>query len=124
MRAMNDRPPMTVRANTLRLTREALAQRLTREEQLAGAPTAYAPEGLILEHGGAPAGWPAFAEGTFAVQDEASMLIARLLDVQPGYVVVDAVRGAGHEDDAPRAADGEPRPHRGLRSAAGAAGAL
>jgi len=95
MRAMNDRPPMTVRANTLRLTREALAQRLTREEQLAGAPTAYAPEGLILEHGGAPAGWPAFAEGTFAVQDEASMLIGRLLDVQPGHVVVDACAAPG-----------------------------
>ena len=95
MRAMNERPPMTVRANTLRLTRETLAQRLASEERLSGTPTAYAPEGLVVEHGGAPAAWRAFADGACAVQDEASMLVARMLGVEPGEVVVDACAAPG-----------------------------
>ena len=95
MRAMNERPPMTVRTNTLRLERGALAQRLRDEELLAATPTPYAPEGLIVEHGGAPAAWRAFADGAFAVQDEASMLVARLLDPRPGDVVADACAAPG-----------------------------
>lgn len=95
MRAMNERPPITVRANTLRLTREALAERLTREDQLSVTPTRYAPEGLRVEHGGAPSAWRAFADGAFAVQDEASMLVARLLDARPGDIVADACAAPG-----------------------------
>jgi 16S rRNA (cytosine967-C5)-methyltransferase len=95
MRAMNERPPMTVRANTLRLTRDALAQRLGIEEKLGATPTPYAPEGLVVEHGGAPAGWRAFADGAFAVQDEASMLVARLLAPRPGDVIADVCAAPG-----------------------------
>jgi 16S rRNA (cytosine967-C5)-methyltransferase len=95
MRAMNERPPMTVRTNTLRLERRALAQRLRDEESLAATPTPYAPEGLVVEHGGAPAAWRAFGDGAFAVQDEASMLVARLLDPRPGDVVADACAAPG-----------------------------
>jgi 16S rRNA (cytosine967-C5)-methyltransferase len=95
MRAMNERPPMTVRANTLRVTRETLAERLTREDALTVTPTRYAPEGLVVEHGGAPAAWRAFADGAFAVQDEASMLVARLLEPRPGDVVADACAAPG-----------------------------
>jgi 16S rRNA (cytosine967-C5)-methyltransferase len=95
MRAMNERPPMTVRANTLRLTREELARRLRDEDALTTVPTRYAGEGLIVEHGGAPATWGAFAQGAFAVQDEASMLVARLLDPRPGDVVADACAAPG-----------------------------
>jgi 16S rRNA (cytosine967-C5)-methyltransferase len=95
MRAMNERPPLTVRANTLRLTPEALAERLRREEGLGSRPTRWAPEGLELEHGGAPASWRAFAEGALAVQDEASMLVSRLLAPEPGEVVADACAAPG-----------------------------
>jgi 16S rRNA (cytosine967-C5)-methyltransferase len=95
MQAMNERPPMTVRANTLRLTRESLGERLRREEQLNAVPTAYAPEGLVVEHGGTPAAWRAFGDGALTVQDEASMLVARLLDARPGEVVADACAAPG-----------------------------
>ncbi len=95
MRAMNERPPLTVRANTLRITREALAARLRAEDHLESTPTPYATEGLIVEHGGAPSAWHAFADGAFAVQDEASMLIARLLEPRPGEVVADACAAPG-----------------------------
>src|SRR2546426_8572055 len=45
MGAMNERPPLTLRANTLRTSRDALATRLTAEEGLAWRPTEWAPEG-------------------------------------------------------------------------------
>ena len=95
MRAMNERPPLTVRANTLRVTREALAARLRAEDHLDSTPTPYAAEGLIVEHGGAPSAWHAFADGAFAVQDEASMLVAQLLEPRPGEVVADACAAPG-----------------------------
>ncbi|MBI1847246.1 MAG: 16S rRNA (cytosine(967)-C(5))-methyltransferase RsmB, partial [Candidatus Rokubacteria bacterium] len=71
MRAMNERPPVTLRANTLKRDRDALADRLRIEEQIGSRPTSYAPEGLVAEHGGRPDAWRAFIEGHFAVQDEA-----------------------------------------------------
>jgi len=95
MRAMNERPPMTVRANTLRTTGEALAERLARDEGLGVTPARHAPEGLIVTHGGAPAAWSAFLDGAFAVQDEASMLVARLLEAGPGEVVADVCAAPG-----------------------------
>jgi 16S rRNA (cytosine967-C5)-methyltransferase len=94
MRALNERPPLTLRTNTLRQTREALAQRL-REEGLTVRPTSWAPEGLVVEPGGSPGNWPAFLEGDFAVQDEASMLVARLLEPRPGEVVADVCAAPG-----------------------------
>lgn len=96
MLAMNERPPVTLRTNTLRLSREALAQRLLAEEHRVAAVTRYAPEGLVVEHGGRPpASWPAFADGAFAIQDEASMLVTRLLDARPGETVADVCAAPG-----------------------------
>lgn len=95
MRAMNERPPLTLRVNTLKTTRAALAERLRADTGLAVRETAYAPEGLIVDRGGAPAAWAAFAEGAFLVQDEASMLVARLLAPQPGQTVADVCAAPG-----------------------------
>ena len=96
MRAMNERPPLTVRANTLRVSREALAARLAAEDRVMTRPTAWAPEGLVAERAaGAPGHWRAFAEGVCAVQDEASMLVARLLEPRPGETVIDACAAPG-----------------------------
>ena len=95
MRAMNERPPLTLRANTLKTTREALAERLAREDTIAARSTGWAPEGLVADHGGRPASWGAFADGSFAVQDEASMLVARLLEPRPGETVADVCAAPG-----------------------------
>ena len=95
MRAMNERPPLTIRANTLRTTREALAARLRADEGLDVRPTAYADEGLDVAHGGMPAGWRVFDAGLFAVQDEASMLVSHLLGPRPGDTVADVCAAPG-----------------------------
>ncbi len=95
MRAMNERPPLTLRANTLRLDRERLAERLRHEEGLDPRLTAYAPDGVIVDHAGAPAAWRAFAEGAFAVQDEGSMLVTHLLEPAAGETVADVCAAPG-----------------------------
>ena len=94
MAAMNERPPVTIRANTLRISREALAARLRDEELAETRPTALAPEGLLVERGQV-ARWAAFTQGWCTIQDEASMLIARLLAPQPGELVADTCAAPG-----------------------------
>src|SRR5262249_11227371 len=84
MRAMNARPPLAVRANTLRLSREALAARLAAVDDVATCPTTWAP-----------GGWRAFAEGACVVQDEASMLVSRMLEPRAGETVIDACAAPG-----------------------------
>ena len=95
MRALDERPPLTLRANTRRLTREALAERLRTEEHVETHATPLAPEGLVAESGGAPGRWRAFTEGACVVQDEASMLVARLLEPVPRETVADVCAAPG-----------------------------
>ena len=95
MRALNERPPLTLRANRLRITRDELGRRLADEDGLDSRPTRLAPEGLVVGPGGAPGEWRAFVDGGFAVQDEASMLIARLLAPEPGATVADVCAAPG-----------------------------
>jgi 16S rRNA (cytosine967-C5)-methyltransferase len=81
--------------NRLRSTRDTVGQRLAEEDGLEWRPTRLAPEGLVVGPGGAPGEWRAFADGLFAVQDEASMLIARLLAPEPGSTVADVCAAPG-----------------------------
>jgi 16S rRNA (cytosine967-C5)-methyltransferase len=94
MTALNERPPTTLRANRLRISRAALASRIRDEELVGVRPTALAPEGLVVDRG-AVGRWPLFAEGWCTVQDEASMLIARLLEPRPGERVADVCAAPG-----------------------------
>ncbi len=94
MAAMNERPPVTIRANVLRISREDLAARLRDEELAETRPTSLAPEGLLVERG-VVARWAAFAEGWCTIQDQASMLIPRLLDPRPGELVADTCAAPG-----------------------------
>jgi 16S rRNA (cytosine967-C5)-methyltransferase len=85
--------PFTLRVNILRMDREAYMERL----RAAGhevVPTRYSPEGVtVTARGEAPL--PGSAEGWYQVQDEASMLIARLLAPQGGERVLDACAAPG-----------------------------
>src|SRR5262249_54869663 len=94
MTAMNERPPVTIRANLLRVSRDDLARRARDEELAETRPTALAPEGLVVLRS-TVARWSAFAEGLCTIRDEASMLIARLLDPKPGELVADACPAPG-----------------------------
>jgi 16S rRNA (cytosine967-C5)-methyltransferase len=95
MRALNERPPLTVRANTLRTSRDTLAARLRDDEGVQTQATPLAPEGLVVEGGGDPGRWRAFAEGACVVQDEGSMLVARLLEPAAGATIADVCAAPG-----------------------------
>jgi 16S rRNA (cytosine967-C5)-methyltransferase len=91
--AMLEPAPFTLRVNTLRLERDAYLEEL----QKAGyevQPTRYAPEGVRVT-ARLPGALPGTGEGFCQVQDEASMLIARLLDPQPGERILDACAAPG-----------------------------
>ncbi|NVM57845.1 MAG: 16S rRNA (cytosine(967)-C(5))-methyltransferase RsmB [Desulfobacterales bacterium] len=94
-KANNQIPPVTVRANTLKASRENLLTSLTahvRKIRLAR----FAPDGLTLRGLQRAIGeMPPFKSGWFQVQDEAAQIITYLLDPVPGETVLDACAGFG-----------------------------
>jgi 16S rRNA (cytosine967-C5)-methyltransferase len=92
--AMNARAPLTVRANLLLGTREALRAQLA-SERVGAEPTRYSPWGLVLDGRENAFALRSFKEGRFEIQDEGSQLIALACGARPGWTVVDACAGAG-----------------------------
>jgi 16S rRNA (cytosine967-C5)-methyltransferase len=92
--ASNAPPPLTARANRTRISRDELLARV-RERFPEAQPCAFAPDGLVLGHGGSPASDPDFVAGRFTVQDEASQLVVELLAPAPGERVLDACAAPG-----------------------------
>ncbi len=91
--ANNMVPPMTIRVNTLRSTRQNLLSLLA-EHGIEAVPTAFSPDGITLKNVRGHTEL-AFAHGLFAVQDEASQLVSYLLDPKPGEKVLDACAAPG-----------------------------
>ena len=92
--ACNEVPPLTVRANPQAGSRDALlAELVTRYPD--ARPCRFAKHGIVLGRRGNPTLDPAFREGRFTVQDEASQLVVSLLDPQPGDRVLDACAAPG-----------------------------
>jgi 16S rRNA (cytosine967-C5)-methyltransferase len=93
-RASNEPPPLTVRTNIRRISRDALLEKLRPRFPDARA-CRYARHGIQLGRRGDPARDPAFLEGLFSVQDEAAQLVVDLLDPQPGELVLDVCAAPG-----------------------------
>jgi 16S rRNA (cytosine967-C5)-methyltransferase len=93
-RAMNERAPLTVRANLLKTRRDALQSRLTGEGTSARL-TRFSPWGLVLDGHANAFALPSFQEGLFEIQDEGSQLVALAVGARPGWKVADACAGAG-----------------------------
>lgn len=96
----NTPAPLTLRANTLRIDRDALRAALARD----GVDTEsarYAPDGLVVT-----AGNPlrVAVDGTFFVQDEASQLVALAVAAAPGERVLDLCASPGGKTTALAAA--------------------
>ena len=91
----NLRGPVAVRANRLRATRDALAAEL-RAAGADAAPGEWASDAIVVRRGAARLrSTPAWREGRFAFQGEASQLVAPLLDLAPGARVLDACAAPG-----------------------------
>lgn len=96
--AMTKRPPVDLRVNTLKATRDKVARALQRA---GAAPSAIARNGLRIAAGQGASRQPnvqaeaAFQKGWFEVQDEGSQIVADLVFARPGEQVLDFCAGAG-----------------------------
>src|SRR5438309_6540727 len=92
--ALNQRAPLTVRANLLKNTRDELLATL-RAEGSRVEPTRLSPWGVTFTGRTNVFALRSFKAGLFEVQDEGSQLIALACEARPGQLVVDACAGAG-----------------------------
>lgn len=94
LEAGNRHPPMTLRVNRLRGSREACLARLAQ----AGIPARSSPvaeQAIELLRPVSVEALPGFQEGLVSVQDGAAQLAAPLLDLAPGQRVLDACAAPG-----------------------------
>ncbi len=92
--ASNERPPLTIRANVRKQSRDellaALGERFPDAERCR-----VATAGIRLGHKGDAGRDPLFLAGCFTVQDEAAQLVVAMLDPQPGDLVLDVCAAPG-----------------------------
>lgn len=94
LRASLGRPPLYLRANTLRVSEGQLCERLAAEG--VAAQLAEPPSGCLLARGRVePESLASFGEGLFHVQDRASQLCAAALGALPGERVLDVCAAPG-----------------------------
>jgi 16S rRNA (cytosine967-C5)-methyltransferase len=107
--AMAGRPPLDLRANTLKSSRERVLRGLAR---FSPEPTAISPLGVRFPAGPRDARTPnvltdeGFLKGWFEVQDQGSQLVAALCGAAAGEQVLDLCAGAGGKTLAMAAAMG------------------
>jgi 16S rRNA (cytosine967-C5)-methyltransferase len=81
---------LTLRANRLVISRDALRAQLLDDDALETTPGRYAPDALIVDGGRLPE-----ARGRFTIQDEASQLVPLLLGARAGERVLDLCASPG-----------------------------
>lgn len=92
--ADNTTPPLAVRTNTLKVSRETLMTMLA-QEGVTAKPSSLVPEGIVCTSHPALGSLQALRKGLLQVQDESSMLAAHVLAPQPGEFVIDACGAPG-----------------------------
>ncbi|MEO8308340.1 MAG: 16S rRNA (cytosine(967)-C(5))-methyltransferase RsmB [Pseudomonadota bacterium] len=93
IQANNEMPPMTLRVNPARATRDAMLEKLASAGIIA-YPGA-ADTALVLDQPMDVSALPGFSEGELSVQDAGAQYAAQLLDAQPGERVLDACAAPG-----------------------------
>jgi 16S rRNA (cytosine967-C5)-methyltransferase len=92
--ADNQIPPLTIRVNTLKASREEVISQL-QDETIAATPTTYSPLGLVIKNPPPLDTWGLLQGGWFQVQDEAAQLVSLLLAPQPGERSLDLCAAPG-----------------------------
>jgi 16S rRNA (cytosine967-C5)-methyltransferase len=92
--ANNRQPPMALRVNLSKISRDNYLQRLT-ENDLQALTVSFCGSAIMLENPVPVELLPGFAEGLVSVQDVAAQLAAGLLDVHPGHRVLDVCAAPG-----------------------------
>jgi len=94
LESLNLPPPLTIRVNTLKTTREACLLEFKKHGHEC-APTTLSPDGIHLKKRANLFGLDLFKEGWFELQDEGSQIISLLVDPKPNWRVADVCAGGG-----------------------------
>lgn len=94
LQANNEHPPLVLRVDLTRSSREAYLNQLAAVE-IGGSAVEWAPAAIRLERPVAVDALPGFREGIVSVQDAGAQLAAVLLDAQPKDRVLDACAAPG-----------------------------
>ena len=94
LKALNKKPELIIRVNTLKKTRDELIN-ILKNEGLQAEKMNYSPDALIIKERKNIFRLKSFKEGFFEVQDTASQMVSQFLDPKPGMLVVDACAGEG-----------------------------
>lgn len=94
VQASNARPPMTLRVNCRKLTRQSWLERLGSTDAAAASPGGLA-QAVQLSRPKPVAELPGFTAGEVSVQDAAAQFAATLLALHPGQRVLDACAAPG-----------------------------
>ncbi|WP_160151852.1 16S rRNA (cytosine(967)-C(5))-methyltransferase RsmB [Microbulbifer sp. ALW1] len=92
--ANNSNPPMTLRVNTAKTSRDDYLKQLASAE-IPGQPCEYSDAGIVLENPVAVTRLPGFEDGLVSIQDQSAQLAAPLLSPQPGEKILDACAAPG-----------------------------
>ncbi len=92
-RILNTQAPTAVRANLLKISREALLSQWESQFQL--RPAAETPAGILFSKREPLFALDAFKQGLFEVQDIGSQRVAALIQAKPGDRVLDFCSGSG-----------------------------
>lgn len=94
MAAFKGEATVTLRANILKTSRDALLDVLKRAGHDA-QPAVHSPYGIAMNRRASLKADESFEQGLFEFQDEASQFAAMVVGAQPGEVIFDACAGAG-----------------------------
>lgn len=92
--ANNQPPPMMLRVNRLRQSRDDYLAQL-HSAGISATPIAACAQGIVLHSPCDVHALPGFDEGAVSVQDGAAQLVAPLLDIRPGQRILDACAAPG-----------------------------
>lgn len=94
-RANNIKAPLTIRVNTLTVTRDEVLKVLA-GHGIDAIPGRYGPEAIMIRgYSGSPLAIPGFKQGWFQVQDEAAQLVSCCLTPRSHEIILDACAGPG-----------------------------
>src|SRR5262249_40283798 len=94
LEADNVHPPMTLRVDLTRTSRDAYVARLA-DASIGSKKIQRLEAGVVLERPVSVSDLPGFAAGEVSVQDAGAQLAARLLHLRPGQRVLDACAAPG-----------------------------
>ncbi len=94
LEANNSPPPMTLRVNARRCSRDAYLARLE-SHGISARPGGISPHAVYLDEPREVVDLPGFTDGEVSVQDEAAQLAALLLKPAPGERILDACAAPG-----------------------------